>query len=44
MVFDPARDDSDLLRTVVMLLRTTAIAAAGRHGADEIATAEEKVT
>lgn len=43
MAFDPAVDDPNLLRTVVMLLRTTAIAASARRGADEIATAEEKV-
>jgi hypothetical protein len=44
MAFDPASDDANLLRTVVMLLRTAAIAASARHGANEIATAEEKVT
>ena len=44
MAFDPAVDDPNLLRTVVMLLRTMAITAAARHDADEIATAEEKVT
>ena len=44
MAFDPAVDDPNLLRTIIMLLRTTAMTAAARHGADEIATAEEKVT
>lgn len=44
MVFDPTQDDPNLLRTVVMLLRTAALAASSRQGADEIATAEEKVT
>lgn len=44
MAFDPAIDDPNLLRTVVMLLRTMAIAASARHGADEIATAEENIT
>ena len=44
MAFDPAVDDPNLLRTVVMLLRTTAITAAARHGADEIASVEEKIT
>jgi hypothetical protein len=44
MAFDPAADDPSLLRTVVLLLRTAAIAASARHGAEEIATAEEKVT
>lgn len=43
MAFDPEVDDPNLLRTVVMLLRTAAIAASARRGADEIATAEEKV-
>ncbi len=43
LAFDPEVDDPNLLRTVVMLLRTTAIAVSARRGADEIATAEEKV-
>lgn len=43
MTFDPLVDDHDLLRTVVMLLRTSAIAASSRCGSDEIATAEDKV-
>ena len=43
MAFDPETDYSDLLRTVVMLLRTTAIAASSRRGAHQIATAEEKI-
>lgn len=41
--FDPDEDDPELLRTVVMLLRTMAIAAAVRTGTAEIATAEEKI-
>jgi hypothetical protein len=44
MAFDPENDDPDLLRTVVMLLRTTAVAASSRRGAHQIATAEEKIS
>ena len=44
MAFDPATGDPDLLRTVVMLLRTASVTAAARSGANEIATAEEKLT
>lgn len=44
MAFDPATGDPDLLRTVVMLLRTASVTAAARNGANEIATAEEKLT
>ncbi|MCW2501706.1 MAG: transcriptional regulator, Fis family [Frankiales bacterium] len=44
MAFDPASGDPDLLRTVVMLLRTASVTAAARSGANEIATAEEKLT
>ncbi len=44
LAYDPANDASDLLRTVVMLLRTTAIATASRKGVHEVATAEEKIT
>jgi hypothetical protein len=43
MAFDPETDDPELLRTVVMLLRTVAVAATARTGAAEIATAEEKI-
>lgn len=42
--FDPDQDDPELLRTVLLLLRTVAIAATTRTGAGEIATAEEKIT
>lgn len=42
--FDPASDDPELVRTVVMLLRTSALAAASRTGSHQIATAEEKVS
>lgn len=44
LAFDPTADDPDLVRSVVMLLRTAAIAAATRSGAHEISTAEEKIT
>ncbi|MXP21536.1 Fis family transcriptional regulator [Gordonia sp. HNM0687] len=44
LAFDPLTDDPDLVRTVVMLLRTSALAVANRTGAHEIATAEEKIT
>jgi prefoldin subunit 5 len=41
--FDPETDDLDLLRTVVQLLRVSAIAASSRSNRDEIHTAEEKI-
>lgn len=44
LAFDPETDEPELLRTVVMLLRTAALAAATRKGTQEIATAEEKIT
>ncbi|MDV7173442.1 Fis family transcriptional regulator [Gordonia amicalis] len=44
LAFDPGVDDPDLVRAALMLLRTSALAAAGRSGAHEIATAEEKIT
>lgn len=43
MAFDPATDDTDLLRTVVQLLRTVAQAAATRGGARDLTTADEKL-
>lgn len=43
LAFDPDHDASDLLRTVIMLLRTTAIATASRKGVHQVATAEEKI-
>lgn len=43
IAFDPEVDDTDLLRTVVQLLRTVAISAAVRTGEAEIDTAEEKI-
>lgn len=44
LAFDPGHDDPELTRTVVMLLRTAALAASTRKGAQQIATAEEKIT
>lgn len=44
IAFDPTTDDPELLRTVVILLRTAALAASGRHGDAEVRTAQEKVT
>jgi hypothetical protein len=44
LAFDPGSDDPELMRTAVMLLRASALAAATRKGADQIATAEEKIT
>lgn len=44
LAFDPASDDPELVRTVVMLLRAAALAAVTRKGAHQIATAEEKIT
>jgi len=44
MAFDPETDDPNLLRTAVLLLRTVALAATTRRGADHIASAEEKIT
>lgn len=44
LAFDPGSDDPELVRTIVMLLRTGALAAATRKGAHQIATAEEKIT
>ena len=43
LAFDPEDDEPGLLRTVVMLLRASALAAASRSGAAQIATAEEKI-
>jgi hypothetical protein len=43
LAFDPTVDDAELLRTVVMLLRASAISASSRRGDDRIDTAEEKL-
>jgi hypothetical protein len=43
MAFDPNEDNPALLRTVVMLVRTTAIVASSRQGGHQLATAQEKI-
>jgi hypothetical protein len=43
MAFDPQNDEPDLLRTVIQLLRISALAANSRHDADGIRTADEKI-
>lgn len=43
LAFDPEADDPELVRTILMVLRTAAVAAASRHGAQQLATAEEKI-
>lgn len=43
LAFDPTVDNPDILRTVVMLLRTAALSATSRRGDDRIDTAEEKL-
>lgn len=44
IAFDPDQDDPELLRTVLMLLRTASITASVRTGDSELATAEERIT
>ncbi|WP_255246936.1 Fis family transcriptional regulator [Skermania piniformis] len=41
--FDPERDDPALLRTLILLLRTSALAANVRTGGRHVAAAEEKI-
>ena len=43
LAFDPDTDRPDLLRTVIMLLSTSAIATASRRGVRQVTTAEEKI-
>lgn len=43
LAFDPDSDDPDLLRTVLMLLRTAALAATARADIEHITTAEENI-
>ena len=43
IAFDPDTDDTEVLRTVSLLLRTVAIAASVRTGDAEVDTAEEKI-
>ncbi len=44
MAFDPATDDPELLRTVIQLLRISALTASSREDRDGIHTADEKIT
>ncbi|MBK8468232.1 MAG: hypothetical protein IPL45_00085 [Actinomycetales bacterium] len=44
LAFDPASDDSDLLRTVVQLMRVSALAASSRRDVEGLETAEEQIT
>lgn len=44
LALDPTSDDPDLVRTVVLLLRAAALAASTRRGAEQLSTAEEKIT
>ncbi len=43
VAFDPTSDDSDLLRTVVQLVRAAAIAASSRRDVEGLETAEENI-
>lgn len=43
MAFDPGTDDPELLRTVIQLLRLSALTASNRADRDGIHTAEEKI-
>jgi hypothetical protein len=43
IAFDPATDEPDLLRTVVQLMRTSAIAASARRDVEGLETAEENI-
>lgn len=44
MAFDPATDDPEMLRTVIQLLRISALTASSREDRDGIHTADEKIT
>ncbi|MGH3530122.1 MAG: Fis family transcriptional regulator, partial [Pseudonocardiaceae bacterium] len=43
LAFDPATDDPELLRTVIQLLRISALTVSSREDRDGIHTAEEKI-
>lgn len=43
IAFDPAVDDVELLRTVVLLMKTVALASTSRRGTEEVDTANEKI-
>ena len=44
VAFDPEQDEPELLRTVVQLLRASALAAGARSGTAEVTTATEHIT
>ncbi|WP_353508385.1 Fis family transcriptional regulator [Intrasporangium sp.] len=44
IAFDPAGDEPDLLRTVVQLMRTSAVAASARRDVEGLDTAEENIS
>lgn len=44
VAFDPSVDSEDLLRTVVLLMRTAAVAASARRDTEGLDTAEENIT
>ncbi|KQP63169.1 hypothetical protein [Nocardioides sp. Leaf285] len=43
LAFDPAEDDIEVLRTVVLLMRTVALTSTGRFGVEEIGTVNESI-
>lgn len=43
VAFDPTEDDPELLRTVMLLMRTVALTASGRFGIEEVTTANEHI-
>ena len=43
LAFDPAADDSDLLRTVIQLMRVSALAASSRRDVEGLEIAEEQI-
>lgn len=43
VAFDPDTDDPELLRTIMLLMRTVALTASGRFGTEEVATANEHI-
>lgn len=43
MALDPSTDDGDLLRTVVQLMRVSALAASSRRDVEGLETAEEQI-
>jgi len=43
LAFDPAADDSDLLRTVIQLMRVSSLAASSRRDVEGLEIAEEQI-